>query len=554
MKLSHRVSAALLSLTLAAALVSPAMAVRGQPSSWAKTEVDSALAAGIVPDLTGDPGYQDTITREQFAELAYRTAQLLNPNAADMGPAKTFTDCDNPTVLLAASAGIVNGTGDGTTFSPNTPTTREQIACMILRTINCAEAATGPIVERKSGLEGYSDAGQVSSWAANDMGILVHNGLMKGTDASTLSPAGACTVEQSILLLYRVYALYTGQTKPTIAQPPADSSAVSYEKKSVNTSAGAVTAHVLTVDTKDPKVSVKTAMVNNTIGATAPFSQIVESSGAVAVVNGNFFNSYDQVKNPIGHVMVNGEFLNGSSGLNCLGITADGELRVGRPALFARVRADNTSWSGFEINALAQSADGTVLYTPAFGQSAPIKVDGAALTVQNGVISAYTPVQAGQSVAIPADGYVLQMGTGFTTTAWFQTPVAGQAVELEYYLTQEDPEGFTLDGLQSVISGAPRLVQDGQTVTTLEPGFQEARFTTSVTPRTAVGVNGEGKLVLVSVPAASIQQMRELMLALGCVDAFNLDGGGSCAMYYDGTYLATPGRELTVTLQVFVAP
>ena len=46
--------------------------------------------------------------------------------------------------------------------------------------------------------------------------------------------------------------------------------------------------------------------------------------------------------------------------------------------------------------------------------------------------------------------------------------------------------------------------------------------------------------------------MRELMLALGCVDAFNVDGGASCGMYYNGSFLATPGREIPVTLQVFV--
>lgn len=58
-----------------------------------------------------------------------------------------------------------------------------------------------------------------------------------------------------------------------------------------------------------------------------------------------------------------------------------------------------------------------------------------------------------------------------------------------------------------------------------------------------------------SVPGgAKIQQMRELMLALGCVDAINLDGGASCGMYYDGKYIATPGRELTTTLQIHVNP
>ena len=68
-----------------------------------------------------------------------------------------------------------------------------------------------------------------------------------------------------------------------------------------------------------------------------------------------------------------------------------------------------------------------------------------------------------------------------------------------------------------------------------------------------MGVNGAGELLLVSVPGgATIQQMRELMLSLGCVDAFNIDGGASCGMYYNGSYLATPGREIPVTLQVFV--
>ncbi|MBQ7086882.1 MAG: phosphodiester glycosidase family protein, partial [Clostridia bacterium] len=61
----------------------------------------------------------------------------------------------------------------------------------------------------------------------------------------------------------------------------------------------------------------------------------------------------------------------------------------------------------------------------------------------------------------------------------------------------------------------------------------------------------EGKILIVSVKSATIQQMRELMLNLGCVDAFNLDGGASTAMYHNGNYIRTPGRELTTTLQIF---
>ena len=98
-------------------------------------------------------------------------------------------------------------------------------------------------------------------------------------------------------------------------------------------------------------------------------------------------------------------------------------------------------------------------------------------------------------------------------------------------------------------------MQDGAIYTELEGGFTEERFTTLTSPRSAIGIGADGKLILVCVPGgAKIQQMRELMLALGCTDAINLDGGASCGMYYNGQYIATPGRELTTTIQVFVDP
>ena len=72
-------------LTLAvcmSVLCTPALAIKGQvvdleelpyvmndsePSSWATSEITAAQKAGLIPALTGEPGYQDSITREQFA-------------------------------------------------------------------------------------------------------------------------------------------------------------------------------------------------------------------------------------------------------------------------------------------------------------------------------------------------------------------------------------------------------------------------------------------------------------------------------------------------------
>lgn len=169
------------------------------PSEWAKSEIDAAVAAGLVPALTGSPRYQDTINRLQFAELAVNLVEVVT--GEDLAPADsaTFSDCDSVAVLKANAAGIVNGVGNGQ-FDPNGELTREQLATMLYRawTVLGDEAPT-------AGLDGYTDAGDVSSWAADAVGALAASDIMKGTSETTLTPQGPCTVEQSILLIYRLY-------------------------------------------------------------------------------------------------------------------------------------------------------------------------------------------------------------------------------------------------------------------------------------------------------------------------------------------------------------
>lgn len=177
-----------------------------QPSAWAKPEVEAALAAGLVPQLTGNPKYTDAITREQFAELVVRTAQVVYGKNIEM-TAAAFTDCDNPAVRQAASAGIVEGVGDGK-FDPKTTTNREQIAAMVARSVHYLEGQMGREFTKKGGdLAQFTDRAQVSDWAADSFGLLSKNGILMGTSDTTLSPKASCTVEQSILLLYHLYKM-----------------------------------------------------------------------------------------------------------------------------------------------------------------------------------------------------------------------------------------------------------------------------------------------------------------------------------------------------------
>lgn len=512
-----------------------------------------------------DNGYElgATPTRMQALVMLIRLLGLEEEALAYSGKPSPFTDLTwgEDYAHYAFNTGLTKGTS-ATTFSPNNNMAPSDYVTFLLRALGYTENAGDYTWGTQ--LEFAQSVGLVDNAAVN---ALYSVGMNRGDMVDLSFAALTCKTKSSTQTLAEklvkkgvftkdtavsVGAIGAGQV--TFHYKPAHDFTTSYERKTIATSEGNVSAHVVRVNTSDPRVTVKAALVNNTIGATADFKSIVESSGgAVAVFNANFFEAYEEFKSPIGHIMVDGTFLHGASGASSLGITKYGELSTGSPSLFTRIETENGRlWAMYEINGVVQSDYVSILYTPNFGETVTFKVEAYALTIVDGKLSSYTLVPAGTAVPIPDNGYICFMGKEFTATEWFRTPVLGESAVIEPYLREADPEGFTLENMDSIISGGPRLVQDGSLVTTLGVGFNEPRFTTLSTCRTAVGIDSNGYLVLVSVPTATIQQMRELMLALGCVDAFNLDGGGSCAMYYKGTYYSTPGRKLTATIQVFV--
>lgn len=184
----------------------PAGAVSGAPSGWAKVEVEQAVQAGLVPQLAGDPAYQDSLTRQQFAQLIVQTVEVVLGKELPAPSQDTFTDCADPAVLKACEAGIIGGIGGGK-FAPEQTTNREQIATMMARAIDYLEQNSDLSLAPKAGsLEGFTDAAQVSSWASDAFGRMASNGLMEGS-GSALSPQAPCTVEQGILLAARICSL-----------------------------------------------------------------------------------------------------------------------------------------------------------------------------------------------------------------------------------------------------------------------------------------------------------------------------------------------------------
>jgi len=119
----------------------------------------------------------------------------------------------------------------------------------------------------------------------------------------------------------------------------------------------------------------------------------------------------------------------------------------------------------------------------------------------------------------------------------------------------------------STLSFGPALVEDGEIVA----GIDDVEVDTNVgnhsiqgeQPRTAIGVVDENHLLLVVVDGrqegysrgATTTELAEILQDLGATTAYNIDGGGSSTLWFDGEVVNSPsqGRERGTSDVLYVA-
>ena len=99
-------------------------------------------------------------------------------------------------------------------------------------------------------------------------------------------------------------------------------------------------------------------------------------------------------------------------------------------------------------------------------------------------------------------------------------------------------------GAWQVFCFGPGLVSDGEVTVTAK---SEVRNSMASNPRTAIGMAESGHYLFVvsdgrtaESEGLSLYELAELMRSLGAVTAYNLDGGGSSAMVFNGRVINKP--------------
>ena len=106
--------------------------------------------------------------------------------------------------------------------------------------------------------------------------------------------------------------------------------------------------------------------------------------------------------------------------------------------------------------------------------------------------------------------------------------------------------------MQTAVGGGPVLVQNGKIHIT---NNEELKFAGKAIddkhPRTGMGYTSDARLIIMVIQGrfpglaegATLTQEAKMMVDLGCIEALNLDGGGSSCMLVNGKETITPSDK-----------
>ncbi len=310
-------------------------------------------------------------------------------------------------------------------------------------------------------------------------------------------------------------------------------SGVVLEKSDRFTTSGWIRTNVLKVDLTNANVKVDSIINKAGISNPSTVKSIASGNGAVAAVNGSFFDM--DTGATYGPVMSNGQFDMASvrnntdmatfildTANNPLFAYLDTQVELvvpsGERKKIAAYNRYNNYFNGIHI--VDSKWNST---TPGVSQKYPTWLE---MVVEDGVVKEFRSNMPG--ISIPKNGYVVLATYG----------------EIKY-LTDNfkvgDPVSYEIKtnvdsvGMKTALTGGTMLVKDGNILST----FTHSASATSRQPRTAAGVSADGKtLMIVTVdgrqPGTSIGmtqlELAEYMKEIGCANAMNYDGGGSTTM------------------------
>ena len=282
--------------------------------------------------------------------------------------------------------------------------------------------------------------------------------------------------------------------------------------------------------TINPNINISPALAKqDNLSSKSGIKKIAQESNSIVAINGSFFKPQNGI--PLGSLMIDGKLLTGPMyNRVAMGIFDDG-MKIERVELNATAENENYSLKIDNINQPRMLSTYVLIYTREWGEYAPPSPQyGMQVAIKDGKIIEFST----NRLQIPDNGYV----------------IVGPKEKLLELSAQKTIEiklntNPNWDGVKHIISGGPYLVKNGEIY--VDVTEQKLNSITGRNPRTAIGITEDKNLVLITVDGReessvgmTLTELANFMKEIGCIEAMNLDGGGSSVMYVAGNIVNNP--------------
>ncbi len=294
-----------------------------------------------------------------------------------------------------------------------------------------------------------------------------------------------------------------------------------------------VKINIVEVNTKiNPNIEIAPQLASTDLKHRATIRTIAARNNSIAAVNGTYFKPQNGV--PLGTLMINKKVYTGPIYNRVAMGIGNNEYKMAQVQFNSTLKAGRENLKIDNINQPRMLSTYVLLYTKDWGQTSPTPPKyGVNIAIKDNKI---TTISYG-STAIPENGYVIS-GPKAKLEPFF----SAKKISLDIKMLPE------WENVNHIISGGPYLVKDGSVF--IDVTAQKLGAITGKNPRTAIGYTAENEFIMVTVDGReqasvgmTLGELARMMKEFGCVNAMNLDGGGSSVMYVNGRVVNNPAQK-----------